>query len=88
MFRYFVNPILQITPDGEMPMFECRIVDDHYKEIYRETLDEDSKNAFEMIMASDKGAVLNYKHPLLSKLAQFKIDYLQNKTVYDGTKWP
>ena len=71
-----------------MPMFECRIVDDHYKEIYRETFDEETKDAFERILTSDKESVLNFKHPKLSELAQFKIDHLQNQTVYDGTKWP
>ena len=88
MLRYFINPILQVTPDGDMPMFECRIVDDHYKEIYRETLDEETKDAFEQIMASDKGAVLNFKHEKLAKLAQFKIDAQKSRTIVDGTRFP
>lgn len=77
-----------MTPDGEMPMFECRIVDDHYKELYRETFDEETKNFFEQIMASDKGAVLNFKHQKLSELAQFKIEHLKNQAIYNGSIWP
>jgi len=88
MLRYFINPILQVTPDGDMPMFECRIVDEHYKEIYRETLDKETKESFEQIMASDKGAILNFKHEKLAPLATFKIDVQKNRTIVDGTKWP
>ena len=71
-----------------MPMFECRIVDDHYKELYRETFDGETKDSFEQIMASDKGTILNFKHQKLGKLAQFKIDYLKNQAVYNGLIWP
>lgn len=88
MLRYFINPILQVTSAGEVPMFFCRIVNEQYKEIYKVTLTEEEKDAFEEIMASDKGAVLNFKHKVLSDLAQFKIDHLQNQTVYNGSIWP
>jgi len=88
MLKYFINPILQVTTLGDVKLFDCHVVDEHYKEIYRDTLTEDEKDGFEKIMASDTGAILYIKHEKLGKLAQFKIDELQKQSVIDGTKFP
>jgi len=88
MLRYFINNISQSTSSSDVPMYDCRIVNDNYKEVFRETLNEDDKNSFEKILTSDKGAVLNLKHKKLYELAQFKIDHLQDQVVYNGSIWP
>lgn len=88
MLKYFINSFLQMSSSGDTIMYDCRIVDDHYKEIYKDILTDNEKEIFEKIMASDKNAVLYIKHDKLKRLAKFRIDYQYKQSIFDGTKWP
>jgi hypothetical protein len=85
MLKYFIITILQ---SDNIRAYDCRVVNDQYKEVFNETLDEHDKDIFEKIMCSDKEALLYKTHEKLGKLTFLKIDEQQKVDILDGTKWP
>lgn len=71
--KYFITPYAILS--GGQPAYHCRIVQEDYKEVYVEALNENEKDLFEQIMDSDKFALLYRKHKKLGKAAYIKIDY-------------
>jgi len=87
MLRYFIVSLLNITSANEGLMYDCRVVNDAYRELFRETLNEGDRNIFEKIMTSDKEAILYKNHEKLGSVATLKIDEYK-KSILDGTRWP
>jgi hypothetical protein len=79
-----------LQPNGlsDVVVYQCRVVDYSYKEIFNEILSEDEKNIFIGIMSSDKEALLYRTHPKFQSLAMMKIDEYTKETIPDGTRWP
>ena len=86
--RYFIVPILHTTSAGDSNKFNCRVINQQYREIFNDLLDEEDKEIFERIMNSDKDALLYLRHPVLGKMAELKIDEQQKISIIDGTKCP
>lgn len=86
--KYFIVKYINQTINGEEVMFECRVVDNNYKEIFRESLNKEDKEAFVKIMCSNLDALLYRNHEKLKPLAYLKIDNHTNNNILDGAIWP
>lgn len=82
--RYFIN-ILHC--DNEI-VYHCRVINNDYKEVFNQILNEEEKIAFEKIMESNKEALLYRTHEKLRSLALIKIDEQAKRNIIDGTKFP
>jgi hypothetical protein len=87
-FRYFIVPLVHITSAGECKEYQCRVIDENYKEYFDEILNKEEYEIFQKIMESDKYALLYSKHPKLGKMAYFKIDENEKFPIPDGLKFP
>jgi hypothetical protein len=90
MIKYFTIqyfPLVSACPP-ENTLYDCRIVDENYKEVFRKSLDEFEKNAFVAIMNSDTEALLYRTHEKLADACYLKIEKFQNKNIIDATKYP
>ena len=69
--------------------YNCRIINDNYKEIFCGLFNENEKNIFIDIINDNKFAILykNHENEKIKELALFKIDN-SNKNIIDGTKIP
>lgn len=85
-YKHFITCHTKSTSAGEEPMYCCRVVNDQYREILVEILDEEEMNIFKKICQSDISAVLFIKHPRLYKLAEFKTKY--KNQIFDGNYYP
>jgi len=83
--------VINTTSAGDNPVWQCRVVDSNYREIFNEIfVEEEDMIAFRKIMDSDKGALL-YKtnsNTVIVKLANWKIDKQQKLSIKDGLKFP
>lgn len=89
LVKYFICPI-QFQTSGSLDgtSYICRVVDEMYNEIFNYTLNKIDTDAFVSIMKSDKSALLYRTHEILGKVAYWKIDNSQNRTVLNGAKYP
>jgi len=75
--RWFSTAILYQTSAGNQhPAYVVQIVDESYKEIYKETLTVVEYAMFEQLIKDNKYALLYKNHPKLSKAAFAKIDWV------------
>jgi hypothetical protein len=73
--RWFATSILYQTSGLEYPAYVVQIVDEHYQELYNETLSVEELKMFERMIVDNEYAILYKNHPKLRKAAFIKMEW-------------